>query len=71
MHPIIGNMPRGRTQLSQVEPPWTHVGVDLTEAIQLKKIGRRTVTPEQAYIVLYTCMTTRSVYLDLMLTIEI
>ena len=68
MHPIMGNMPKGRTQLSQVEPAWTHVGVDLTGAIQLKKVGRRTVTPEQAYIVLYTCMTTRSIYLDLMLT---
>ena len=68
MHPIMGNMPKGRTQLSQSEPPWTHVGVDLTGAIQLKRIGRRTVTPEQAYIVLYTCMTTRSIYLDLMLT---
>ena len=68
MHPIMGNMPKGRTQLSQFEPPWTHVGVDLTGAIQLKKVGRRTVTPEEAYIVLYACMTTRSVYLDLMLT---
>ena len=68
MHPIMGNMPKGRTQLSHIEPPWTHVGVDLTGAIQLKKVGRRTVTPEQAYIVLYTCMATRSIYLDLMLT---
>ena len=68
MHPIMGNVPKGRTQLTQVEPAWTHVGVDLTGAIQLKKVGRRTVTPEQAYIVLYTCMTTRSIYLDLMLT---
>ena len=68
IHPIMGNMPKGRTQLSQTEPPWTHVGVDLTGVIQLKKVGRRTVTPQQAYIVLYTCMTMRSVYLDLMLT---
>ena len=44
------------------------MGIDLTGAIQLKKIGRRTVTPKQAYVVLYTCMTTRSIYLDLMLS---
>ena len=44
MHLIMGNMPKGRTQLSQIEPSWTHVGVDLTGAIQLKKVGRRTVT---------------------------
>ena len=66
--PIMGNMPEGRLRLSNDEPPWTHVGGDLTGAIQLKKVGRRTVTPEQAYIVLYTCMTTRSIYLDLMLS---
>ena len=65
MHPIMGNMPKGGTQLSQIEPAQTHVGVDLTGAIQLKKVGRRTVTPEQAYIVLYTCITTRSIYLVL------
>ena len=66
--PIMGNMPESRLRLSKEEPPWTHVGVDLTGAIQLKKVGRRTVTPEQAYVVLYTCMTTRSIYLDLMLS---
>ena len=68
MMPIMGNMPESRLRLSHDEPPWTHVGVDLTGAIQLKKVGRRTVTPEQAYIVLYTCMTTCSIYLDLMLS---
>ena len=68
MDPIMGNMPKGSTQLSQTEPSWTHVGVDLTGAIQLGKVGKRTVTPEHAYSVLYNCMTTQSVYLDLMLT---
>ena len=66
--PIMGNLLEGRLRLSNEEPPWTHVGVDLMGAIQLKKVGRRTVTLEQAYIVLYTCMTTRSIYLDLMLS---
>ena len=50
MEPIMGNMPESHLRLSHEEPPWAHVGVDLTGAIQLKKVGRRTVTPEQAYI---------------------
>ena len=66
--PIMGNMPESHLCLSKEEPPWTHVGVNLTGAIQLKKVGRRTVTPEQAYVVLYTCMMTHSIYLDLMLS---
>ena len=70
MMPIMGNMPESRLRLSHDKPPWTHVGVDLMGAIQLKKVGRRTVTPEQAYVVLYMCMTTRSINLDLMLSNE-
>ena len=66
--PIMGNMPESHLHLSKVEPPLTHVGVDLTGAIQLKKVGRRTVTPEQAYLVLCTCMTAHNIYLDLMLS---
>ena len=64
----MGNLPEGRLSLSDTEPPWTHVGVDLTGAIQLRRVGRRTITPEKAYIVLYTCLATRGVYLDLMIT---
>ena len=66
--PLMGNLPEGRLSLSNTEPPWTHVGVDLTGAIQLRRVGRRTITPEKAYIVLYTCLATRGVYLDLMIT---
>ena len=66
--PLMGNLPEGRLSLSDTEPPWTHVGVDLTGAIQLRRVGRRTITPEKAYIVLYTCLATRGVYLDLMIT---
>ena len=42
------------------------MGADLTGAIQLRQVGRR--TQERAYIVLYTCLATRGVYLDLMIT---
>ena len=46
-----------------------HVMVDLMGAVQLHKVDRHCVTPEQAYIVLYTCytcMATGRVYLDIM-----
>ena len=33
--PLMGNLPEGRLSLSDTEPPWTNVGVDLTGAIQL------------------------------------
>ena len=52
--PLMGNLPEGRLSLSDTEPPWTHVGVDVTGAIQLRRVGRRTITREKAYIVLYT-----------------
>ena len=64
--PLMGNLPEGGLSLSDTEPLWTHVGVDLTGAIQLRRVGRRTITPERAYIVLYTCLATRGIYLDLM-----
>ena len=44
------------------------MGVDLTGGIQLRRVGRRTITPETAYIVLFTCMATGGVYLDLMIS---
>ena len=44
------------------------MGVDLTGAIQLRRVGRQTITPEKAYIVVYTCLATCGVYLDLMIT---
>ena len=66
--PLMGNLPEGRLSLSDTEPPWTHVGVDLTGAIQQRRVDRRTMTPEKAYIVLYTCLVTRGVYLDLRIT---
>ena len=43
------------------------MGVDLTGAIQLR-VGRRTITPKKAYIILYTCLVTRGLYLDLIIT---
>ena len=39
--PLMGNLPEGCLSLSDTEPPWTHVGVDLTGAIQLRRVGRR------------------------------
>ena len=33
-------------------------------------MGRRTITPEKAYTVLYTCLATRGIYLDLMITLK-
>ena len=34
--PFMGNLPDGRLSLSDTEPQWTHVGVDLTGSIQLR-----------------------------------
>ena len=66
--PLMGNLPEGRLSLSDTESPWTHVGVDFTGAIQLKRVGRRTITPEKADIVLYTWLATRGLYLILIIT---
>ena len=66
--PLMGNLPEGHLSLPDTEPPWTYVGVDPTGAIQLRRVGRPTITPEKAFIVLYTCLATHGVYLDLMIT---
>ena len=64
-HPKMSALPPGRTTLDAKHPCWTFVGVDLTGEIKLKRTGRGLGSPEKGYIVLYTCMSSRAVYLDL------
>ena len=60
--PIMSELPRDRVCLSRNEPPFTYVGVDLTGEIKIRKDD--TENFRKAYIVLYTCLTTRAVFCD-------
>ena len=59
---------RGEQQMAQLppprvnpQPPFSHVGIDYTGQLTLKTAGRDTV----GYIVVFTCLTTRAVHLEL------
>ena len=66
-HPQMSNLPDARLTLSAQCPPFTHVGTDLTGAITLKGDGRGQAS-KKAYIVIFTCMATRAIYADIMLS---
>lgn len=60
--------PRGNQQISQLPPvrvrvqePFSHVGTDYTGAIKIRQCNET----RWAYIVLFTCLTTRAVHLEL------
>ena len=68
-HPMMSDLPSARLTLSSQCPPFTHVGTDLTGAILLKAGGRGQAT-KKAYVVIFTCMATRAIYADIMLSNE-
>ena len=64
VQPIMSDLPKERVRLSMKEPPFTYVGIDLTGAL-LVKTRWRNGAPRKAYIVLYTCLTTRAIWCDI------
>uniref|UniRef100_A0A6P7GL53 Uncharacterized protein LOC114339493 n=1 Tax=Diabrotica virgifera virgifera TaxID=50390 RepID=A0A6P7GL53_DIAVI len=58
IQPVMGPLPEGRAAIG--EPPFTHCGVDLFGPIEISiRRGH-----ENRWGIIFTCMTTRAVYLD-------
>lgn len=60
---LMGNLPAARTKI--VPKAFTCTGVDLCGPINLKIMKARGVTTQKSYIVIFICMSTRAIHIEI------